>query len=152
MSKLFNVCQNLNQKSWSHVFGNNPHLHKAIKPDSPMESKHISQTKYQNGDSMTYTEKEVLKQLQEATSRSKFCGVGEYDHMELVDYIDGIFIEVPGIPDYWIKAILNTGFKGHASRLYTEIRDMHGKRNWPWWKGKIIQKWSNVTWIWKKTM
>ncbi|MBW0496109.1 hypothetical protein O181_035824 [Austropuccinia psidii MF-1] len=29
---------------------------------------------------------------------------------------------------------------------------MNGRRKWPWWKGRITQKYSNVTWIWQKTM
>ncbi|MBW0578797.1 hypothetical protein O181_118512 [Austropuccinia psidii MF-1] len=32
------------------------------------------------------------------------------------------------------------------------MKEIHGRRNWPWWKSQIIQKYSNVTWIWKKTM
>ncbi|MBW0523752.1 hypothetical protein O181_063467 [Austropuccinia psidii MF-1] len=72
--------------------------------------------------------------------------------MELIDYIDGLFIDVPSIPYYWIPAILNTGFKGHASIWYTEIKEIHGSRNWPWWKSQIIQKYSNCTWIWQKAI
>ncbi|MBW0491526.1 hypothetical protein O181_031241 [Austropuccinia psidii MF-1] len=67
--------------------------------------------------------------------------------MELIDYID-----VPSIPDYWINARLNTEFKSHASIWYTEMKEIHGRRNWSWWKSQIIQKYSNGTWIWRKTM
>ncbi|MBW0518773.1 hypothetical protein O181_058488 [Austropuccinia psidii MF-1] len=48
--------------------------------------------------------------------------------MELRDHIDGLFIDVPSIPDYWITARLNTAFKGHASIWYTEIKEIHGGR------------------------
>ncbi|MBW0594209.1 hypothetical protein O181_133924, partial [Austropuccinia psidii MF-1] len=72
--------------------------------------------------------------------------------MELIYYIDGLFIYVPSIPDYWITARLNTAFKGHASIWYTEMKEIHGRRNWPWWKSQIILKYSNGTWIWQKTM
>ncbi|MBW0513249.1 hypothetical protein O181_052964 [Austropuccinia psidii MF-1] len=72
--------------------------------------------------------------------------------MELIDYIDGLFNDVPSIPDYWITARLNTAFKGHASIWYTEMKEIHGRRNWSWWKSQIIQKYRNGTWIWKKTM
>ncbi|MBW0497473.1 hypothetical protein O181_037188 [Austropuccinia psidii MF-1] len=72
--------------------------------------------------------------------------------MELIDYIDGLFIDVPSIPDYWITAIINTAFEGHASIWYIEMKEIHGRRHWPWWKSQIIQKYSNDTWIWKKTM
>ncbi|MBW0533862.1 hypothetical protein O181_073577 [Austropuccinia psidii MF-1] len=26
---------------------------------------------------------------------------------------------------------------------YTEMKEIHGRRNWPWWKSQIIQKYSN---------
>ncbi|MBW0581089.1 hypothetical protein O181_120804 [Austropuccinia psidii MF-1] len=88
---------------------------------------------------MSYTEKEALKQLPEASSWPKFSGTGEYDHMELIDYIDGLFTDVPSIPDYWITARLNTDFKGNASIWYTKMKEIHGRRNWPWWRSQIIQ-------------
>ncbi|MBW0501405.1 hypothetical protein O181_041120 [Austropuccinia psidii MF-1] len=101
---------------------------------------------------MSYSEKEASKQLPEASSWPKFSGTGEYDHMELIDYIDGLFIDVSSIPDYWITARLNTAFTGHASIWYIEMKEIHGRKNWPWWKSHIIQKYSNGTWIWQRTM
>ncbi|MBW0483811.1 hypothetical protein O181_023526 [Austropuccinia psidii MF-1] len=85
-----------------------------IKQDVFLDNKPISPLQYQNGDNMTYSEKEALKKLPEASSWPKFSDVGEYDHMELIDYND-----VPSIPDYWITARLNTVFKGNSSILYT---------------------------------
>ncbi|MBW0461194.1 hypothetical protein O181_000909 [Austropuccinia psidii MF-1] len=32
------------------------------------------------------------------------------------------------------------------------MKEIHGRRSWPWWKSQIIQKYSNGTWIWKKTI
>ncbi|MBW0592510.1 hypothetical protein O181_132225 [Austropuccinia psidii MF-1] len=72
--------------------------------------------------------------------------------MELIDYIDGLFIDVPSIQDYQLTARLNKAFKGHASIWYTEMKEIHGRRKWPWWKTQIVQKYNNGTWIWKKTM
>ncbi|MBW0571035.1 hypothetical protein O181_110750 [Austropuccinia psidii MF-1] len=72
--------------------------------------------------------------------------------MEHIDHIDGLFSDVQSIPDHWITARLNTAFKGHASTWYTEMNEIHERRNWPWWKSQIIQKYSNGTWIWQKTM
>ncbi|MBW0505740.1 hypothetical protein O181_045455 [Austropuccinia psidii MF-1] len=72
--------------------------------------------------------------------------------MELIDYIDGLFIDVTSIPDYWINSSLNTAIEGHAGIWYTEMKEIHGKRNCPWWKSQIIQKYSNGTWIWKNTI
>ncbi|MBW0556852.1 hypothetical protein O181_096567 [Austropuccinia psidii MF-1] len=108
-----------------------------------------SPSQYQDGDGMSYSEKEASKQLPEASSWPKFSGAGEYDHMELIDHIDGLFIDVPSIPDNWITARLNTAFKGNASIWYTEMEEIHCRRNWPWWKGQIIQKYSYGTWIWQ---
>ncbi|MBW0553532.1 hypothetical protein O181_093247 [Austropuccinia psidii MF-1] len=86
-----------------------------------------SASQYKDGHHMPYSEKEALKQRPEASSWPKLTGKGEYDHMELIDYIDGLFIDLPSIPDYWITAILNTAFKGHASIWYTEMKEIHGR-------------------------
>ncbi|MBW0485393.1 hypothetical protein O181_025108 [Austropuccinia psidii MF-1] len=101
---------------------------------------------------MTYSEREELKQLSETSSWPKFSGIGEHDNMELIHHIDGLFIDVPSITADWIAARLKTEFKGHASIWYTEMKEIHGRRNWPWWKIQIIQNYSNGTWIWQKTM
>ncbi|MBW0570030.1 hypothetical protein O181_109745 [Austropuccinia psidii MF-1] len=100
---------------------------------------------------MSYSEKEALKQLPEASRWPKFSVTGEYDHMELIDYMYSLFIDVPSIPDYWITSRLNTAFKRHASIWYTEMKEILGRSNWPWWKDKIIQNYRNDTWIWQKT-
>ncbi|MBW0487435.1 hypothetical protein O181_027150 [Austropuccinia psidii MF-1] len=63
--------------------------------------------------------------------------------MELIDYIDGLLMDVPIIPDYWIIARLNTEFEGHASIWYTEMKEICDRRNWPWWKSQIIQNYSH---------
>ncbi|MBW0594166.1 hypothetical protein O181_133881, partial [Austropuccinia psidii MF-1] len=93
----------------------NPYQPDDIKPDAMLMNKARSPSQYQDGYGMSYSEMEALKQLLEASSWPKFSGSGEYDHVELIDYIDGLFIDVPSIPDYWITARLNTEFKGHAS-------------------------------------
>ena len=48
---------------------------------------------------MSCSEKDALKQLPEASSWPKLSGTREYDHMKLIDYIDGPFIDVASIPD-----------------------------------------------------
>ncbi|MBW0571343.1 hypothetical protein O181_111058 [Austropuccinia psidii MF-1] len=146
INKLFNAYHNLKPQPQGQV------MDIPYQPDAMLMNKARSSSQYQDGDGMSYSEKEALKQLPEASSWPKFSGSGEYDHMELIDYIDGLFIDVPSIPDYWITARLNTAFKGHASIWYTEMKEIHGRRNWPWWKSQIIQKYSNGTWIWQKTM
>ncbi|MBW0562609.1 hypothetical protein O181_102324 [Austropuccinia psidii MF-1] len=111
-----------------HVM-DNPYNQDEIKPDPMVINKARSPSQYQDGDDMSYSEKEALKQLPETSSWPKFSGTGEYDHMELIDYIDGLFIDVPSIPDYLITARLNTAIKGHASIWYTEIKEIDGRRN-----------------------
>ncbi|MBW0536268.1 hypothetical protein O181_075983, partial [Austropuccinia psidii MF-1] len=32
------------------------------------------------------------------------------------------------------------------------MKEIHGRRNWPWWKRQIIQKYSNGNWILQRTM
>ncbi|MBW0501977.1 hypothetical protein O181_041692 [Austropuccinia psidii MF-1] len=151
INKLFNVYHNMKPQPQGHVM-DNPYYQHDIKPDAIMVSKARSPSQYQDGDNMSYTEKEALKQLPEASTLPKFSGTGEYDHMKLTDYIDGVFIDVPSILDYWITDRLNTAFKAHANIWYTEMKEIHGRRSWPWWKSQIIQKYSNCTWIWQKTM
>ncbi|MBW0533727.1 hypothetical protein O181_073442 [Austropuccinia psidii MF-1] len=97
-----------------------PYNQEENKPDALLGNKGRCPYQYQDKNDIFYSEKEALKQLQEASSWPKFSGTGEHDHMELIDYIDGLFIDVPSIPDYWIAARLNTGSKGHASIWYTE--------------------------------
>ncbi|MBW0548646.1 hypothetical protein O181_088361 [Austropuccinia psidii MF-1] len=92
---------------------------------------------------MTYSEKEELKKFTEATSWHKLSGVGKYDHMELIYYIYGLLIDVPSIPDYWMTAIMDTELKVPASIWNTEMKEIHGRRNWQWWRSKIIQKYRN---------
>ncbi|MBW0542076.1 hypothetical protein O181_081791 [Austropuccinia psidii MF-1] len=130
----------------------NPYQPHDIKPDAMLINKAKYPSQYQDGDGMSYSEKEALKQLPEASSWPKFSGTREYHHMELIDYIDGLFIDLPIIPDYCITARLNTAFKVHASIWYTEMKEIHGRRNWPWWKSQIIQKYINRTCLWQKTM
>ncbi|MBW0499780.1 hypothetical protein O181_039495 [Austropuccinia psidii MF-1] len=65
-----------------------------IKPDSMLMNKARAPSKCQDGDNMSYSEKEALKELPESSSWRKPSGTGEYDHMELIDYIDGLFIDV----------------------------------------------------------
>ncbi|MBW0466875.1 hypothetical protein O181_006590 [Austropuccinia psidii MF-1] len=136
LNKLFNVYQNMKPQPQGH-FLDNPYHQEDIKPDAILVNKERSPSQYQDEDNMSYSEKEALKQLPEASRSPKFSGTGGYEHMELINHIYGHFIDVPSIPDYWITARLNKSFKGHASI---------------WWKTKIIQKYSNVTWIWQKTM
>ncbi|MBW0499317.1 hypothetical protein O181_039032 [Austropuccinia psidii MF-1] len=116
----------------------NPYHQDGIKPDAMLMNKERSPSQYQDGDNMSYSEKEVLKQLPEASCWLKFSGPQEYDHRELIDDIDGLFIDLPSIQDYWITARLNTAFQGHASIWYTEMKEIHGRRSWPWWKSKIM--------------
>ncbi|MBW0484119.1 hypothetical protein O181_023834 [Austropuccinia psidii MF-1] len=109
-----------------------PFHHEEIKPDALLGNKARSPSQYQDGDNMSYFEKKALRKLPEASNWPKFSGTGEYDHMELVDYIFRLFINVPSIPDYWITARPITEFKDHASIWYTEMKEIHGSRNWPW--------------------
>ncbi|MBW0471461.1 hypothetical protein O181_011176 [Austropuccinia psidii MF-1] len=150
INNSFNVCQTMNPQTQGHAL-DNPYK-EDIKPDFLLDNKPRSPSQYQDGDNITYSEMEVLKQLPEASSWPKLSGVGEYDHMQPIDYIDGLFIDVTSIPDYWITARLKIAFKGHANIWYTEMKEIHGRRNWPMCKSQIIQEYSNSPCIWQKTM
>ncbi|MBW0510814.1 hypothetical protein O181_050529 [Austropuccinia psidii MF-1] len=110
INKLFNVYHNMKPKPRSHVM-DNPYHQEDIKPDAFLENKARSPSQYPDGKNMSYSEKEALKPLPEASSWPQFSGTGEYDHTELINYIDELFIEVPSIPHYWITARLNTASK-----------------------------------------
>ncbi|MBW0477935.1 hypothetical protein O181_017650 [Austropuccinia psidii MF-1] len=129
-----------------------PYHQEDIKPDSSLGNKARSPSQYQDGDNMPYSEKKALKHPPETSKWPEFSEKGEYDNMEPIDYIDGLFIDVPRITDYWITAPLDTALKGHASIWYTEMKEIHGRRHWPWWKSKIMQEYSNGTCIWQKTI
>ncbi|MBW0482217.1 hypothetical protein O181_021932 [Austropuccinia psidii MF-1] len=73
-----------------------------------------------------------MKQFAVDSSWPKFSGTGEYYHMEVIDHIDGLFVDVPRIPDYWITDRLTTEFKGHDEVWYAEMQEIHGRTNWPW--------------------
>ncbi|MBW0461649.1 hypothetical protein O181_001364 [Austropuccinia psidii MF-1] len=147
LSKFFNVYQNMKPQPQGHIL-DNPYHQEDIKPDALLYNKTKSQSQYQDGNNMSYSENEALKQLPQASRWPKFPSVAEYDHMEPIDYIDGLFIDVPRIQDYWITAGLNTAFKGNASIWYMEKKEIHSRIKWPWWKRQIIQKYRNDTWIW----
>ncbi|MBW0525969.1 hypothetical protein O181_065684 [Austropuccinia psidii MF-1] len=131
IKKLFNIYHSMKCQPQGH-FMDDPYYQDDITPDAMLMSKARSPSQYQDGDNMSYSEKEALKQLPEASSWPEFSGTGEYDHMELIDYIDELFIYVPSITDYWITARLDTAFKGHASIWYTEMKEIHYRRTWPW--------------------
>ncbi|MBW0558945.1 hypothetical protein O181_098660, partial [Austropuccinia psidii MF-1] len=131
INKLFNVYHSMKPQPQGHVM-DTPYHPDDIKPDAMLVNKARYPSQYQDGDNMSYSEREALKQLPEASSCPKFSGTGEYYHMELIDYIDGLFIDVPSIPDYWITARLNSALGGHAIIWYTEMKEIHGRRNWPW--------------------
>ncbi|MBW0483019.1 hypothetical protein O181_022734 [Austropuccinia psidii MF-1] len=131
MKKPFNVYHSMKPQPQGHVLDNLYHQ-KNIKPDAILVNEARSPSQYQDGDNMSYSEKETLKQFPEASRFPKFSGTREYDHLELTDYIDGLFMDVPSIPDHWIAARLNTAFKGNASIWEKEMKEIHGTRNWPW--------------------
>ncbi|MBW0472794.1 hypothetical protein O181_012509 [Austropuccinia psidii MF-1] len=99
IDKLFNVYHNMKPQPQGHVM-DNPYHQYDIKPDAMLMNKARSPSKSQDGDNMSYSEKEALKQLPEASSWPKFSVTRKYDCMELIAHIYGLFIDVPSIPDY----------------------------------------------------
>ncbi|MBW0564765.1 hypothetical protein O181_104480 [Austropuccinia psidii MF-1] len=126
IKKLFNFYHKMKPQPQGHVL-DNPY-HQDIKPDNLLENKARSPYQYQDGDKMSYYEKEASKQLPKESGWPKFSGTEESDHMELIDHIYGLFIDVTSIQDYWITARLNTELKVHASIWCTEIKEIHGGR------------------------
>ncbi|MBW0471547.1 hypothetical protein O181_011262 [Austropuccinia psidii MF-1] len=126
INKLFNVYQNMKPQPQGHYLDDCYHQ-EDIKQDALLANKASTTSQYQDVDNMSYSEKEALKKLPEASSWPKFSGTGKYDHMKLIDYID-----VPSKPYYWITVRIHTSLKGHSSIWYTEMKEIRGRRNWPW--------------------
>ncbi|MBW0584005.1 hypothetical protein O181_123720 [Austropuccinia psidii MF-1] len=93
INKLFNVYHNLKSQPQGQVMDN------PYQPDAMFMNKARSLSQYQDGDGMSYSENQALKQLFKASSWPKFSVTGEYDHMQLIDYIDRLCIYVPSKPD-----------------------------------------------------
>ncbi|MBW0500423.1 hypothetical protein O181_040138 [Austropuccinia psidii MF-1] len=75
INKLFNVYHSLKPQPQFHVM-DNPYQQDDMKPDSMFMENERSLSQYQDGDNMSYSEKEPLKQLPEASSWPKFSGTG----------------------------------------------------------------------------
>ncbi|MBW0486150.1 hypothetical protein O181_025865 [Austropuccinia psidii MF-1] len=105
-----------------------PYHQEDIKPDVLLVNKARSPSQYQDVDNMSYSEKEAIRNLPEASSWAEFSGTGEYDHMEPIAHIDGLLIDVLSIQDYCITAISIKALKGHASIWYTEMKELYGRR------------------------
>ncbi|MBW0562737.1 hypothetical protein O181_102452 [Austropuccinia psidii MF-1] len=80
INKLCNVYHNLKPQPQGH-FMDNPYHQDNIKPDAMLMNRERSPSQYQDGDNISYSKKEALKQLPEALSWPKFAGKGEYDHI-----------------------------------------------------------------------
>ncbi|MBW0548103.1 hypothetical protein O181_087818 [Austropuccinia psidii MF-1] len=76
INKLFNVYHNMKPQPQGLIM-DNPYYQDDIKPDAMLVNKARSPSQYKNGDNMSYSDKEALKQLSEASSWPKFCGTGE---------------------------------------------------------------------------
>ncbi|MBW0569455.1 hypothetical protein O181_109170 [Austropuccinia psidii MF-1] len=87
INKLFNVSHNMKPQPQRHLMDNTYHPD-VTKSDAKLGNKQGSPSKYQDGDNLSHSEKEGLKKLPEDSIWPKFSGTGEYDHMELVEYID----------------------------------------------------------------
>ncbi|MBW0548346.1 hypothetical protein O181_088061 [Austropuccinia psidii MF-1] len=86
IEKLFNYFQKkMKPHTQRHVSGNTSNHQEDIKPDALLENKARSPSQYQDGVKMTHKEKEASKQFPETSSWPKFSGIGQYDHMELID-------------------------------------------------------------------
>ncbi|MBW0540126.1 hypothetical protein O181_079841 [Austropuccinia psidii MF-1] len=73
INKFLNVYQNMKPQPQGHVM-DNPYHQDDIKPAAMLGNKARSPSQYQDGDTMSYSEKEGLKQLPEASSCPKFSG------------------------------------------------------------------------------
>ncbi|MBW0479532.1 hypothetical protein O181_019247 [Austropuccinia psidii MF-1] len=80
INKLFIVYQNMKPQPQGHVL-ENPYHQEDIKPEALLVSKARSASQNQDGDNMSYSEKEALNQLPEASNWPRLSETGEYHHM-----------------------------------------------------------------------
>ncbi|MBW0460321.1 hypothetical protein O181_000036 [Austropuccinia psidii MF-1] len=73
INKLFNLYHSMKPQPQGHVM-DNPYHQDDIKPDSMLMNKARSPSKYKDEDNRSYSEKEALKQVPEASSWPKFYG------------------------------------------------------------------------------
>ncbi|MBW0585693.1 hypothetical protein O181_125408 [Austropuccinia psidii MF-1] len=78
INKLLNVYHSMKPQPQGHVM-DNPYHQDEIKAEAMLMHKARAPSKYQDGDNMSYSEKEALKRLPEASSCPKFSGTEEYD-------------------------------------------------------------------------
>ncbi|MBW0487593.1 hypothetical protein O181_027308 [Austropuccinia psidii MF-1] len=76
INKVFNVYQNMNPHPQGNALDDTYHQ-EDIKLDVLLGNKARSPSQYQDGDNMSYSEKEALKQLPEGSSWPQFSGTGE---------------------------------------------------------------------------
>ncbi|MBW0495293.1 hypothetical protein O181_035008 [Austropuccinia psidii MF-1] len=75
IKKLFNVYHTTKPQPPGHVM-DTPYHQDDIKPDAMLMNKARSPSKYQDRDSMSYSQKEALKHVLEASGWHKFSGIG----------------------------------------------------------------------------
>ncbi|MBW0489383.1 hypothetical protein O181_029098 [Austropuccinia psidii MF-1] len=75
INKMFDVYHSMKPQPQGHVM-DNPYHQDDIKPDAILMNMARSPSQYQDGDNMSYSEKEVLKQFPEASSWPKLSGAG----------------------------------------------------------------------------
>ncbi|MBW0564219.1 hypothetical protein O181_103934 [Austropuccinia psidii MF-1] len=75
MNKLFSVYHRMRPQPQGHAM-DNPYHQDDIKPDAILVNTARSPSQCQDGYNMSYSEKEALKQLPEASSWPKFSGTG----------------------------------------------------------------------------
>ncbi|MBW0462928.1 hypothetical protein O181_002643 [Austropuccinia psidii MF-1] len=101
---------------------------------------------------MNQSDREALKKLTEVSNWTKPSVTGEYGHMDLIEYIHSLLIDVTSSPAYWINTRFNTAFKKHSNMRYNEMKEIHGRKPWVWWENQIIQRYCNKGWVWQKAI
>ncbi|MBW0462788.1 hypothetical protein O181_002503 [Austropuccinia psidii MF-1] len=74
----------MNTQPECHALDNSYHQ-EDFKPDALLVNKERSPSQYQDGDNMSYSEKEAVKKFPKASIWPNLSGTGKYDHMELID-------------------------------------------------------------------
>ncbi|MBW0509894.1 hypothetical protein O181_049609 [Austropuccinia psidii MF-1] len=119
------------------------HIRAPVKPKEEIAIPFISDSSHQDNNKVLMKEAPQLKEW------PKLTGEGEYYHMSFIKTID-MLKEDYAIPDELITSRFTSLFEKSAKIWYYGIRQTNGKNTCSWWKNKIITKWANDAWRYKK--
>ncbi|MBW0527312.1 hypothetical protein O181_067027 [Austropuccinia psidii MF-1] len=139
------------QKWNNEIIANVEKIHTSYEPHIPRNSTPLNEEKHSVRGSLTPVLGEnsiCAKNIPKLKEWPTFSDEGENNNIELIRTID-MLQEDFHTPDETIVGKLHHLFTRTAKKWYYNMRQDHGKHDWPWWKSEIITKWANNSWRFK---